>query len=98
MGVVRLIDSVVGFFLPGFALSRMLTRVVGYHLMRKILLDQTRPLKLPDHLITQVGASMGQWSDDVLAPGWLNRLEDKLTRVGDWNAPKSNAPGGSTPI
>jgi ER-bound oxygenase mpaB/B'/Rubber oxygenase, catalytic domain len=97
MGMVRLLDSVVGFFLPGFALSRMLTRVVGYHLMRKILLDQTRPLKLPDHLITQVGASMGQWSDDALAPGWLNRLEDKLTRVGDWNAPKSNAPGGSTP-
>ncbi len=92
MGVVRLIDSVVGFFLPGFALSRMLTRVVGYHLMRKILLDQTRPLKLPDHLINQVGDTMGQWSDDAQAPGWLNRLEDKLTRTGAWNAPIHSRP------
>ncbi len=87
MGMVRLIDSVLGFFLPGFSLSRMLTRVVGYHLMRKILLDQTRPLKLPDHLINQVDNTMGQWSDDANAPGWLNRLEDKLTRSGAWNAP-----------
>ena len=87
MGAVRLIDSVLGLFLPGFSLSRMLTRAVGYHLMRKILLDQTRPLKLPDHVIAQVGSAMGQWSEDAHAPAWLNRLEDKLTRVGVWNAP-----------
>lgn len=99
MGGVRLVDSVVGFFVPGFALSRMLTRVLGYHLMRKILLDQTRPLKLPEHLINQVGNSMGTWSDDPQAPGWLNRLEDKLTRVGAWNAasPTATSPVTSGP-
>ena len=94
MGGVRLIDFVVGFFLPGFALSRMLTRVLGYHLMRKILLDQTRPLKLPEHVINQVDSSMERWSDDAGAPGWLNRLEDKLTRPGAWNAPNPTVSSG----
>ena len=91
MGLIRLIDSVMGFFVPGFSLTRMVTRVVGYHLMSKILLDQTRPLQLPDHLISQVTQTMGQWNEDKHAPGWVNRLEDKFTQIGAWNVRHASA-------
>ena len=83
------IDSVVRLFLPEFSLSRMMTRVLGYHFMSQILLDQTRPLKLPTHLLNQVNDTMGTWDNDPKAPKWLNALEDKLTKVGKWNEARS---------
>ncbi len=81
-----LIDSVVRLLLPEFSIARFFTRVVGYHFMSKILLDQTRPLKLPDHLLNQVGQMMAAWSDDPKAPAWVNQIEDKLTKPGQWTA------------
>ncbi len=85
MGLTRAIDTVVRWVLPEFSISRFFTRVVGYHLMSRVLLDQTRPLKLPQHLLNQVTRAMGQWSEDRKAPGWMNRVEDRLTQPGTWN-------------
>lgn len=85
MGLTRVIDTVVRWLLPEFSISRFFTRVVGYHLMSRVLLDQTRPLKLPQHLLNQVTLAMGQWSEDGKAPGWMNRVEDRLTQPGTWN-------------
>jgi hypothetical protein len=85
MGAARLIDGVVRLFLPQFSLSRMFSRVVGYHLLTSFLMDQTRPLKLPTHLLGQIEATIGAWDDDPKAPGWLNRLEDTLTVHGAWH-------------
>jgi hypothetical protein len=85
MLMIRTIDSAVGFFIPGFSLARMLTRVLGYHTITTLLMDQTRPLRLPDHLINQMHQTVGAWSDDPKAPSWLNRLEDRLTRPGSWH-------------
>ena len=85
MGIVRLIDGVVRLFLPQFSLSRMFSRVVGYHLLTTFLMDQTRPLKLPTHLLGQIEATVGAWDDDPKAPGWLNRLEDRMTVRGAWH-------------
>lgn len=86
MGLAKLIDTVVRWLLPEFSISRFFTRVVGYHLMSRVLLDQTRPLKLPQHLLNQVTRAMGQWGEDAKAPGWMNRVEDRLTQRGAWNA------------
>jgi uncharacterized membrane protein len=86
MALTRVIDSVVRWVLPEFSISRFFTRVVGYHLMSRLLLDQTRPLKLPQHLLNQVTRAMGQWSEDGKAPAWLNAIEDRLTQRGDWTA------------
>ncbi len=85
MAVTRLVDTVVRWVLPEFSISRFFTRVIGYHLMSNLLLSQTRPLKLPTHLLNEVERTLGQWSDDPKAPGWLNRLEDRLTHPGLWN-------------
>jgi uncharacterized membrane protein len=85
MLTIRIIDGVMGFFIPGFSLSRMLTRVLGYHTITTLLMDQTRPLRLPDHLLNQMHQTVDGWSDDPKAPRWLNSVEDLLTRQGSWH-------------
>ena len=85
MGIVRLIDGTVRLMLPQFSLARMFSRVVGYHLLTSFLLDQTRPLKLPTHLLGQIEATVGTWDDDPKAPDWLNRVEDRITVRGAWH-------------
>ena len=86
MGASRLIDSVVRLVLPQFSLCRMFSRVVGYHLLTSFLMDQTRPLKLPTHLLTQIHATVDTWDDDPKAPAWLNGLEDRITVRGAWGS------------
>ena len=86
MGMVRLIDGTVRLALPQFSLSRLFSRVVGYHLLTHFLMDQTRPLKLPTHLLGQIKATISTWADDPKAPRWINRVEDRLTVRGAWHA------------
>lgn len=86
MLLVRAIDWLVRLAFPEFSIARFITRVLGCHLMTKLLMDQTRPLKLPQHLLNRVGNTMDQWNDDPKAPGWLNSLEDYLTTKGGWKA------------
>ncbi len=84
MGVVRAIDATIRLVVPEFSISRFITRVVGYQFMAKFLMDQTRPLKLPDHLLGRIADMMNTWSDDPKAPRWMNRLEDRMTVRGAW--------------
>ncbi|KFI07540.1 oxygenase MpaB family protein [Massilia sp. BSC265] len=77
-GAVRAFDAVVRLFVPGFSITRMLTRVAGYRLVTRFLMDQTRPLRLPDALLGQVGDTLDHWRRDPCAPGWLNRVEAGL--------------------
>lgn len=77
-GAVRVFDSVVRLFVPGFSITRMLTRAVGYRLVTRFLLDQTRPLRLPDALLGQVDATFDAWQRDPRSPRWLNRVEAGL--------------------
>lgn len=86
IALTRCIDGVVRLVLPEFSISRLIARILGYHFMSKILLDQTRPLKLPQHLLNNVNDAMAGWGNDPKAPQWMNGLEDQLTKPGDWNA------------
>jgi hypothetical protein len=79
MGATRALDTVVRLVVPGFSICRMLTRVVGYRFTVKILMDQTRPLKLPATLLNQMNATVGNWHEDPKAPGWMNALETRLS-------------------
>jgi hypothetical protein len=92
MWVVRCIDTVVRWFIPQFSLSRMFSRVLGYHLMCKLLMDQTRPLKLPAQLSERIVAMMNQWSSDPKAPRWMNALEDRMTVRGAWQSAPARQP------
>ena len=87
LGLVRAIDALLRRFVPGFSIARMLTRVVGYHTVTRLLLDQTRPLRLPPRLIGAIADTVGGWSEDRRAPAWLNALEDRWTTRGRWQAP-----------
>ena len=79
MGAVRIVDTAVRLVLPQFSIARLLMRVVGYRFAAKVLMDQTRPLKLPEALLNQVGQVTCAWQDDPKAPGWINALERRLS-------------------
>ena len=91
MGTIRVIDAMVRLVFPEFSISRFISRVVGYQFMTKFLMDQTRPLKLPSHLLDRVANMMSAWSDDPKAPKWVNTLEDRLTVKGEWQAAAKRA-------
>jgi hypothetical protein len=57
----------------------MFTRVAGYQLTVKMLMDQTRPLKLPESLLNEVDTVTHAWHNDPKAPAWVNALERYLT-------------------
>ena len=82
MATARGIDFLVRLVVPGFSLCRMLTRVAGYRFTVKVLMDQTRPLKLPPALLNSVAKMMQAWHQDPTAPGWVNALERRLTGRG----------------
>ena len=70
---------------PRRPLARLVTRVLGYHLLTQLLMDQTRPLKLPQGVLEQAHTMMRGWGDDRRAGGWLNKLEDRFTVAGPWS-------------
>jgi hypothetical protein len=78
-GLVRGIDAVGRLVFPGFSISRLVTRILGYQLTAKLLMDETRPLKLPATLLHEVGAAVHAWHNDDKAPRWVNALERRFT-------------------
>lgn len=85
MTVVGVVDAIGRLFSAEFSLARLVTRVLGYHLLTQLLMDQTRPLKLPQGLLDQANTMMKGWGDDRRAGSWLNRLEDRFTSAGPWS-------------
>jgi hypothetical protein len=79
MGLTRLVDTVVRRVVPGFSIARLVTRIVGYRFAARVLMDQTRPLKLPPALLGQVRETMRTWQFDSHAPRWMNALEARFT-------------------
>lgn len=90
-GAARIIDSILRIVWKDFSLAKLMTRIVGYHLLTKLLLDQTRPLRLPDRLLDQIETQINDWSDDQRAPNWVNRLEDRFTIKGNWRFARRKA-------
>ena len=88
MLAARMVDSLVRLVYPGFSIIRFITRVLGYHLISKLLMDQTRPLNLPLHLRSRVETMMDCWGTDPKAPAWMNTLEDRVTVNGSWKTSK----------
>jgi hypothetical protein len=80
MAAVRAIDATVRLVFKEFSISRMVTRIVGYRFTCKVLLDQTRPLKLPPALLNQMTDMTGHWHVDPKAPRWMNKLEHFFTK------------------
>jgi hypothetical protein len=78
-GLVRGIDAVGRLVFPGFSISRLVTRILGYQLTAKLLMDETRPLKLPAALRNEVSDAMRAWHNDDKAPRWMNAIERRFT-------------------
>ncbi|MCW5650386.1 MAG: DUF2236 domain-containing protein [Ramlibacter sp.] len=84
--VTATVDAVVRRVQPQFSISRMFTRVIGYHLLSRFLLDQTRALNLPEQVLNPLHEAVADWHHEPRSPRWLNRLEDALTTTGRWLA------------
>ena len=82
LATVQAIDATVRLVIRDFSISRFITRLIGRRFMAGVLMDQTRPLKLPEHVTNQAQAMMGSWHRDPKAPRWMNVLENKLTAPG----------------
>ncbi|MDR7149874.1 hypothetical protein J2W49_001829 [Hydrogenophaga palleronii] len=82
--LVRAVDAVVRLISSRFSIVRLFTRTIGYHMLTRFLLDQTRPLTLPDQVLNPMMDTVAEWSDDPKASAWINRLEDRLTTAGTW--------------
>lgn len=78
MGATRAIDSVARLVCPGFSISRLVTRIFGYRLTVRFLMDQTRPLKLPAALLRQVDGAVRGWDLDPQAPAWMQAIERRM--------------------
>jgi hypothetical protein len=78
-GLVRIVDACARLVFPGFSISRLITRILGYNLTVRMLMDQTRPLKLPDALRGEISAAVQGWQHDDRAPQWMNDLERRYT-------------------
>ncbi|HEX6703698.1 MAG TPA: oxygenase MpaB family protein [Albitalea sp.] len=61
MSLVRGIDLVVRCFVRDFSLARLVTRMLGRQVMAGMLMDQTRPLKLPEHVSARAHTVMARW-------------------------------------
>ncbi|WP_374666200.1 oxygenase MpaB family protein [Ramlibacter sp.] len=86
LALTRGVDGLLRIVWPRFSLVRLFTRAVGYHLMSRFLLDQTRPLNLPQALLDPMHDTIAGWHQDPHAPRWAHHLEDRLTTVGPWKA------------
>lgn len=62
LGLVRAIDTVGRWFAPGFSLARLISRLLGTQLIAGLLMDETRPLKLPEHLRARTRQMMQSWT------------------------------------
>lgn len=85
--IARWIDAIGRKIKPGFSITRLITRALGYQFMSKLLMDQTKPLKLPNHVLTRVNAMMADWGKDKEAGNWMNSIEDCFTTNGGWRRP-----------
>lgn len=87
MQIARAVDAAVRFFVPGFSICRLIMRILGYRFICQLLMDQTRPLKVPLHVRESVNITMAAWGNDANAPKWVNAVEDYFTVKGNWQRP-----------
>ncbi|MEX8501487.1 MAG: oxygenase MpaB family protein [Leptothrix ochracea] len=80
LGIARGVDTVMRWVVKDFSISRLITRLLSYQYLSQVLMNEARPLKLPDHLLNKVNTMMGTWHEDTKAPGWMNRFEQRMGR------------------
>jgi hypothetical protein len=74
MGLTRAVDAVARLVWPGFSIARLVTRILGYRLALRFLMDQT----LPEAVLRQVGGALRDWDVDPRAPGWMKAIERRF--------------------
>ncbi len=86
MLIAKSIDATVRRTFPQFSTCRFITRLLGYQLITRLLMSETRPLKLPEHESVRMNNLLNQWGRDQLAPAWMNKLEGMMTTKDGWGS------------
>jgi hypothetical protein len=71
MESVRAIDALGRVFNRDFCLTRVITDAIGYRAVTQFLLQQTRRLRLPDHLASQVQQMSDHWAGKGRMRRWV---------------------------
>jgi hypothetical protein len=96
MGLARIIDGLGRIAFRDFSISRLITRAIGYRLTCTLLMDETRPLSVPDKLRPGLTERIRGWGTDRKASPRMNDWEDRATTPGDWVPLKRpSQPGGT---
>ncbi|MBB5205865.1 hypothetical protein HNQ51_003196 [Inhella inkyongensis] len=73
-GLVLGLDHLVRLVAPRFTLSRFFSRLLGVQLVTQFLLDQSRPLRLPEPVQADLAQQVQQWAPKRALPAWLQGL------------------------
>ncbi len=92
MGAARGVDAIARLAFADFSISRLITRAIGYRLTCVLLMSQTRDLAVPNRLRPGIRQLIARWGTDSKASGWMNKLEDRVTPQGEWEALGHRAP------
>jgi len=63
MGTARAVDAIMHRLMPRFSIGRSVGRLLSYHLMTRLLMKETKPLRLPQPWLAHVEDAMGRWFD-----------------------------------
>lgn len=86
MFIARFIDATVRRKIPQFSTCRFITRLLGYQLITRLLMSETRPLKLPEQESVRMNNVLNQWGRDQFAPAWMNKVEGLMTTKNGWGS------------
>ena len=78
LALVRVVDLLMAMAFRRLRLARVLSRAFSRRLMARVLMNQTRPLQLPQQVLGQAQHLVAQWQADPTAPAWANRMEQRL--------------------
>ena len=86
MLIARWIDHMVRKFLSQFSMCRFIMWLLGYQLITRLMMDQTRPLRVPEHLSSGMDTMLNRWGRDQSAPARLNKVEALQTTKYGWGS------------
>jgi hypothetical protein len=56
-------DWLIRFVVPRFSFTKLIVRAFGLHTVERILLSESRPLRLPNHILHQIKITHSRWKN-----------------------------------
>jgi len=93
MGSIRLVDRIARLHWKDFSLGRLVTRAVGHQLLFNKLMDLTDALSVPGTIRPRIATLVRTWGEDKRASPFMNSVDDRFNRKGEWVRPPTETRG-----